>query len=161
MSTVIGLTPMRVFWTVFIVLAVWLQLFVPGSDFFASGIVLCLQQERFRRVLGLTLLAILIQEAPGALAFGAGVLRYGALIGIFFLGRSLFEPRSPVFILLLAIVFTILQLIILHTMAGLQSLSIYGQRLLLEGMIMFCMFVVGWWILDTVYRFATRYASQS
>ncbi|WP_051822654.1 hypothetical protein [Desulfonatronum thiodismutans] len=161
MLSIIGVTPARVFWVVFFVLAVWLQLFFPGTDFFAPGVVLCLQRERFSHVLALILPALLIQEGTGALVFGAGLLRYGGLIGMFLVGRGLFEARSPVFILLLAAAFSLAQMIILHTMAGLQSMDIQGQRLLLESLTMFATIILGWWLLDAVYRFISRHASQS
>lgn len=157
----IGLNPVRIFWMVFIILAVWLQLFAPGMDFFVPGIILGLQRERFRYVILLLLLAILVQEGTGSLVFGAGILRYGGLVGMFYLGRCLFEGRSPLFILLMASAFTFWQIIVIHTMAGLQSMNILGQRLAWEGLLMFVTFLMGWWILDLGYRFVSRYASQS
>ncbi len=160
MLSVIGVTPIRLFWVVFFVLAVWLQLFVPGTDFFVPGIILCLQRERFSHVFALILPALLIQEGTGALVFGAGLLRYGGLVGMFLAGRCLFEARSPVFILLLAATFALTQMTILHTMASLQSMSILGQRLFLESMTMFATIVLGWWLLDVVYRFISRHASH-
>ncbi len=161
MLSIIGVTTTRVFWVVFFVLAVWLQLFFPGTDFFVPGVILCLQRERFSHVIALILPALLIQEGTGALVFGAGLLRYGGLIGMFLVGRGLFEARSPVFILLLAAAFSLAQMIILHTMAGLQSMDIQGQRLLLESLTMFATIILGWWLLDAVYRFISRHASQS
>lgn len=151
---------MRIFWIVFIIVAVWLQLFIPGTDFFLPGIVLCLQRERFLHAAGLMLVALLIQEGTGSLVFGAGVLRYGGLAVMFFLGRSLFEARSPVFILLLAVAFTLSQMIILQTMAGLQSMTTQGDRLAMEGIAVFATILLGWWILDAVYRLISRHASQ-
>jgi len=152
---------MHIFWFIFVIVAVWLQMLIPGTDFFLPGIVLCLQRERFLHTTGLMILALLIQEGAGSLVFGAGLLRYGGLAGLFFLGRSLFEPRSPVFILFLAAAFTISQMIILQTMAGLQSMTTQGDRLVLEGLSVFATFILGWWILDTVYRPLSRHASQS
>jgi hypothetical protein len=159
--SVIGVTPIRFFWVVFFVLAVWLQLFFPGTDFLVPGIILCLQRERFSHVLALILPALLIQEGSGALVFGAGALRYGGLVGMFLVGRCLFEARSPVFILLLAAAFALSHMIILHTMASLQSMNIQGQRLFLESLTMLVTIILGWWLLDTVYRFISRHASQS
>lgn len=161
MLSIIGVTPTLVFWVVFFVLAVWLQLFLPGTDFFVPGVILCLQRERFSHALALILPALLIQEGAGALVFGAGLLRYGGLIGMFLVGRGLFEARSPVFILLLAAAFALAQMIILHTMAGLQSMDIQSRRLFLESLTMFATIILGWWLLDAVYRFISRHASQS
>lgn len=161
MLSVIGVTPKRIFWVVFFVSAVWLQLFFPGTDFFVPGIILCLQRERFTHVLMLLLLTLLVQEGSGALVFGAGGLRYGGLVGMYLVGRGLFEARSPAFILLLAAAFTLSHLVILQTMAGLQSMTIQAQRLFLESLALFVIIVPGWWLLDAVYRFISRHASQS
>ncbi len=161
MLSVIGVTPIRLFWVAFFLLAVWLQLFFPGTDFFVPGIILCLQRERFTHVLVLIFLALLIQEGAGSLVFGAGVLRYGCLVGGYLVGRGLFEARSPVFILLLAAAFALSQMVILHTMASLQFMNIKGQGLFLESMALFATIVLGWWLLDTVYRFISRHAPQS
>lgn len=161
MLSVIGVTPIRAFWATFFVLAVWLQLFFPGTDFFVPGIILCMQRERFTQVLVLIFFALLIQEGAGSLVFGAGVLRYGGLVGMYFVGRGLFEARSPIFILLLTAAFTLLQMIILQTMAGLQSMTIQGQRLFLESIALFATTLLGWWLLDAFYRYISRHASQS
>lgn len=157
----IGLTPLRVFWSLYFVTAVWLQLYIPGMDFFAPGILLCLQQERLRHVLFLLLLSVLIQEGTGPLVFGTSILRYGSLIGLFFLGRGFFESRSPIFIFFLIFAFTLLHAIILQTMAGLQSLTISGPRLLWESVFIFGTFLLIWLILNACYRFFSRHESLS
>jgi hypothetical protein len=46
-------------------------------------------------------------------------------------------------------------------MASLQSMNIQGQRLFLESLTMLVTIILGWWLLDTVYRFISRHASQS
>ncbi|GAB6059607.1 hypothetical protein [Desulfonatronum parangueonense] len=161
MTSSIGLTPLRIFWSLYFITAVWLQLFVSGMDFFVPGILLCLQQERLRHALFLVLLSVLIQEGTGPLVFGTSILRYGSLIGLFFLGRSFFESRSPIFIFFLIFAFTLLHLIILQTMAGLQSLTISSQRLLWESAFVFVTFLASWLILNACYRFFSRYESLS
>lgn len=159
MTSVLGLTPLRFFWLLFFVSAVWLQLFFPEMDFFAPGILLCLQRERLRNVCILVFLAILIQEGTGPLVFGSGVLRYGGLMGLFFLGRVLFESQSPIFIVLLSLIFTFLHIIILQTMAGLQSLDISGQQFLWESLLVFGTFLLDWFVLNTCYRIFSRHES--
>ena len=159
MFSAIGLTPSRCFWGVFIILAVWLQLFFSGMDFFVPGIVVCLQRGRLGHAFGLTLLAVMIQEGTGSLAFGASILRYGGLIGLFVLGRSLLEPRSPVFIVLLALTFTLIHVITLKTMASLQSMHVPLQQLAWDGTFLFATFLLGWWLLDGLYRFFFRHES--
>jgi hypothetical protein len=153
----LGLTPLRSFWAFFVVLAVWLQLHYPGMDFFAPGILLCLQHERMDKVLLLTVLAVLIQEGSGPLVFGAGILRYGSLIALFVLGRNLFEVLSPVFILLLGLVLAFLNLAILHTMASLQSLIVPVARIATDSVFSLGVFFVGWSVLFCVYRMVAKH----
>jgi len=125
-------------------------------DFFVPGIVVCLQRGRLDHAFGLILLAVLIQEGTGSLAFGTSILRYGGLIGLFVLGRGLLEPRSPVFILLLALTFTLTHMITLKIMASLQSMHFPVQQLAWDGAFLFVTFLLGWWLLDGLYRFFLR-----
>lgn len=140
------------FWSLFVVLAVWLQLLFPGMDFFAAGIMLCLQRGGGRSLVLLTLISVLIQEGSGPLVFGASLLRYGSLIGFFLLGRKFFDTYSPAFILLLGLVFAAVHYLSLKFMAGLQSWTILDQRILVESMLLFCVFLAQWYVLSRIYQ---------
>ncbi len=151
----------RLFWPLFVILAVWLQLLFPGMDFFAAGIILCLQREGVGKAAPLILVCILIQEGAGPLAFGTSVLRYGALIGFYLLGRNLFEVHSPAFILLLGLVFSVVHFFSLKTMAGLQVWSISDPRVLFESALLFIIFLVEWLLLSKAYRMFFPHATRS
>jgi len=130
-------------------------------DFFAAGIMLCLQQERPGKVLLLTLVCVLIQEGAGPLAFGASALRYSALIVFFLIGRKLFEARSLTFVLLLAGLFSVVHCLSLKTMAGLQSLVVLDQRVLMDSVLLFFVFLVEWLVLSKIYRMIVPHAPKS
>ncbi len=149
------------FWPLFVVLAVWMQLVFPGMDFLAAGIVLCMQQERPGKVLLLTLVCVVIQEGAGPLAFGASALRYGTLVVFFLLGRKLFEAGSPAFILLVAGFFSVAHYLSLKTMAGLQSLVVLDQRIFVDSVLLFFVFLVEWLVLSRIYRMIVPHASRS
>lgn len=130
-------------------------------DFLAAGIMLCLQRERMAKVVLLTLICILVQEGTGPLAFGASIMRYGALIGLYVLGRSLFDPNSPAFIILLAAAFTVAHFLSLKTIAGLQDLVLLDQRLLMNSIQLFFVFLAQWFMLSKIYQAIHPYASRS
>lgn len=108
----------------------------------------------------MTLVCILIQEGAGPLAFGASVLRYGALIGFFLLGRTLFEAHSPAFILLLGIGFSAVHFLSLKTMSGLQDWAILDQRIFMESVLLFFVFLAEWFVLSRIYRMIAPHASR-
>jgi len=151
----------RLFWPLFLVIAVWLQLLFPGVDFFAAGIMLCLQREGAGKVVLLTLVCVLIQEGSGFFAFGASILRYGSLIGLFLLGRKFFEAGSPAFILLLGMMFSGIHFFSMKTMAGLQDLVVVDHRLLMESVLLFFVFLSEWLVLTKIYRLSLAHVSRS
>lgn len=129
-------------------------------DFFAAGLILCLQQERPGRVALLALMCILIQEGAGALAFGASILRYGSLIGFFLVGQKYFESDSAAFILLLGIVFSTMHFFTLKIMALLQDWVILDHRLVMESGAIFLVFLIEWSVLSRIYRMVSPHASR-
>lgn len=129
-------------------------------DFLAAGILLCLQKERAAKVAVLTLISILIQEGSGSLAFGASILRYGSLIGLFLIGRKLLEAESTPFILLMGLAFSAIHFFSLKTMAGLQAWVILDHRLVMESLVLFFVFLTEWLLLAKIYRLIRPHASQ-
>lgn len=123
--------------------------------------MLCLQRERPDKVLLLTLVCIVIQEGSGPLVFGASALRYGALIFFFLLGRKLFEARSPAFILLLGGLFSAVHYLSLKIMAGLQSLIVLDQRLFMDSVLLFFVFLIEWLLISRIYRMIVSHAPRS
>lgn len=150
----------RLFWPLFVVLAVWLQFLFPGMDFFAAGIILSLQRCKPRTVALLLAVSILIQEGAGPLAFGASVLRYGFLAGVYLAGKRLFQAQSPAFILLLGFALALLHFVILKTMTSLQTWVVLDQRIVLESMAMFVVFLVEWLLLSRIYNTLLPHASR-
>lgn len=152
--------PARLFWPLFVVFAVWLQLLFPGMDFLAAGIILSLQREKPRTVVLLLAVSILIQEGAGPLAFGASVPRYGFLIAIFLVGKRLFQAHSPAFILLLGLALALLHFGSLKTMASLQTWVVSDQRIIVESMVLFFVFLVEWLLLSRIHSALHPYASR-
>lgn len=144
----------------FVIFAVWLQLLLPGMDFLAAGIILSLQREKPRTVVLLLAVSILIQEGAGPLAFGASVLRYGFLIAIFLVGKRLFQAHSPAFILLLGLALALLHFGSLKTMSSLQTWVVLDQRIIVESIVLFFVFLVEWFLLSRIHSALHPYAPR-
>ncbi len=121
-------------WAGYTVLGIWAQWFVPGVDFFASGIVLSLQEQPTYRTLGLAILWILLQEGMGNLPFGYGVAWYGLLLILFIVGRWLFEARSFLFICLLGMGLGVLHPLLVYGLGSLANMTMPMQSAIMEGM---------------------------
>ena len=61
------------------------------------------------------------RRGSGALAFGSGLLWYGAVVALFMGGRWLFESRNVFFIFLLGIVLGAVHFALVQMMATLQE----------------------------------------
>lgn len=122
-----------VWWTIYFAAALALQLHFPGIDAIIPGILLSCQEERPQQTLWLCLIAILIQEGTGSLAFGNSLLWYGSLLLFFAIGRLFFVTKSLFFIVLTAIVLGAVHPFILYTASSLQEIAVDLQRLVEQG----------------------------
>ncbi len=132
------------FWTFFTLAGVWLQSMLPGVDFLAPGFILCLQEEKWSVTAWLSLIWLFIQEGTGSMAFGSGLLWYGALAGLYYFGHWLFEAKNFLFMFILGICLGLLHLILTHVMAGLNDWTILGGRVLMECLLQALVFPVEW-----------------
>ncbi|MFZ5425517.1 MAG: hypothetical protein ACOZEN_00975 [Thermodesulfobacteriota bacterium] len=140
------------FWSVFTLSGVWLQSFMPGVDFLAPGLILCLQEEKVRTTVFLGLLWLLIQEGTGSLAFGTAVIWYGVLAAMFFFGHWLFEARNFVFIAILGACLGVLHFGLMHVMTQLQDWLVPAGRVFMESIVQAVVFPVEWGILYIIYN---------
>lgn len=123
-----------VWWAIYFVAGLTLQLHFPGTDALVPGVMLSCQEGRFRQTAVLCLLAILIQEGTGSLAFGSAILWYGALIFLFAIGRLLFVTGSLFFVVLLAILLGLTHSALLYVTSSLQSFTVESFDLAQQAM---------------------------
>ena len=71
-------------WLAYVCIAIFLQLFISGVDFFLPGIIVALQEKKITQFGVVFLLFVLIQEGIGTMPFGNVFLWYSLAI-IFFL----------------------------------------------------------------------------
>jgi hypothetical protein len=112
-----------VWWTGYLVIAIWAQELSGGFDFLAPGLLVCLQTGRWWTVAWLTVLWTLVQEGLGSLAFGVAVLFYAGMFGFFLLTRWLLEPENPLFILLFSLVLSVWAWLVLSGAISFQEIG--------------------------------------
>jgi hypothetical protein len=116
-------------WALYCIAAMNLQLHFPGIDAMAPGIMLSCQEKRPRQTAWLCLVTILIQEGAGSLAFGNALLWYGSLLFFFFAGGLFFVTGSLFFVVLLALVLGAAHSGILYVTSSLQGVAADTHRL--------------------------------
>lgn len=89
-------------WLCFLYFAICIQAIAPGLDVLVVGLIILMQDEDYKSILWLAPIFCLLQEGMGTRPFGSTIIWYGAVIGIFILGRWLFEARNFVFVFLLS-----------------------------------------------------------
>lgn len=89
-------------WLCFTVLAVCVEAVAPGLDAMVVGLIILLQEDDYRDMLWLAPLFILLQEGMGTRPFGAIIVWYAAVAGIFIIGRWLFQTKNFLFMFLLS-----------------------------------------------------------
>lgn len=146
-----------VWWSGYTILAVVLSSLVPGVDFFAPGFILLLQEERPSSVLFLVPVWLMLMEGPGSLAFGTGILWYGALAALFFFGHYLFEAKNFVFMIILGISLGLLRIVLMHLMGSLQDWTIAMDRVLTEALLQALIFPLQWGLMYILYHHLPEY----
>ena len=132
----------------FTLAGLWLQNFMPGVDFLAPGLILCLQEEKPRIAVMLGAVWLLLQEGMGSLAFGSMVLWYGVLTALFFFGQA----KNFVFMMILGASLGVLHFGIMHVMPYLQEWRVLPGRVFMESVFQAVVFPVQWGLLYVIYN---------
>lgn len=139
-----------VFWLCVLIGGVALQRTLQGVDVLAAGLILALQRESPGTVAAIVAAMVLVQEGAGSLAFGAGLLIYGLLIGGFWAGRQVFAPGSVLFVGILCMWHGLVISSSVHLLAGLQDLTLPPRAalpfLLGQASVLFVVWAVLRWL---------------
>ena len=131
-------------WLMFLPLALALQLFLPGLDALVIGLILVLQERRYKDLLWVLPVLIILQEGMGSREFGGMILWYAAVIGFFMLGRWLFEVENFLFVFLLSTCLGAGHFALVYVLAPLQDLYINVQATLDESVIQALFIPIAW-----------------
>ncbi|MFU2208882.1 hypothetical protein [Solidesulfovibrio sp. C21] len=142
-----------VFWVLFTVCGVWLENTIPGVDFLAPGLILAMQEEKWTVPIWLGLAWLFIQEGTGSLAFGAGLLWYGGLAGLYFFGHWLFEARNFLFMFIVGLCLGAMHFVLINLMALLLDWTVPLERLLMESVMQALIFPVEWGLIYLIHRY--------
>jgi hypothetical protein len=133
-------------WTVFTLFGIWAQLLLPGVDVLVVGLLASLHEERPTQTLWLALLWMFLQEGVSGLAFGSGILWYAVLLGLYAVGRWLFQVKNLFFIALCGAVMGVWHYILTPMMASLQDYAVARDRLFVESCIQTLVFPPIWFV---------------
>jgi len=131
-------------WLLFIFCGIWAQYFLRGVDVLMVGLVVSLQEDRLPQTLWLLGILVLIQEGAGSLAFGSSLLWYTMLIGLYTVGRWLFQARNLFFMVLLGACMGLWHYLLVIIMTPLQEYQVAHDRLFFESLIQALVFPVAW-----------------
>lgn len=138
-------------WTVFTCLAVWAQKLLPGIDFMAPGLLLCIQFDKRRQAVWLILIWSLIQDGIGGLPFGYSIIWYLSIVALYRCGEMFFDVQSMMFTLLCGALLGLLHPLLTGVMSMLADMVFTPDRYLYEGIVQALIFPVEWLILKYAY----------
>lgn len=117
---------------------------LPGLDALVIGLILVLQERRYKDLLWLLPMLVIVQEGMGSREFGGMVLWYVAVIGLFLLGRWLFEVENFLFIFLLSTCLGAGHFALVYVLAPLQDFHVDIQATLDESVIQALFIPIAW-----------------
>ncbi len=135
-----------VWWCIFIILSVIIQSLMPALDALVIGLILILQEKRYKDLLWLLPLFILVQEGVGSRDFGGMIFWYATVILIFIIGRWLFEVQNTLFVLLMAVCLGGLHFVLVYALAPLQDLMVDMHLLIRESIYQAVYVPIAWWL---------------
>ncbi|MEG2173252.1 MAG: hypothetical protein RRY29_08305 [Desulfovibrionaceae bacterium] len=138
--------PNILWWICFIPLAFVVQIYVPGLDALVIGLVIVLQERRYKDLLWVLPLLVILQEGMGSREFGGAIVWYMMVIIVFNMGRWLFEVENILFICLLAGCLGASHFAIVYFMAPLQNLPVDIQNLTDESLTQAIFIATVWWL---------------
>ena len=142
-----------VFWALFTLAGGWMQSVIPGVDFLAPGFILAMQEEKWTVPVWLGIIWLFIQEGTGSLAFGAGLLLYGGLAGLYFFGHWLFEARNFLFMFIVGLCLGAMHFVLINLMALLLDWTVPVERLLMESVLQSLIFPIEWGLIYLIHHY--------
>ena len=148
-------------WLFFIISALFIQVFVPGIDALAPGLLISLQERRWQQSFWLAIIFMLIQEGTGSLSFGAAPLWYLAVTFLFLIGCRLFSGNNAFFVVLLSLALgcTHFLIVLLVTQIGAYTQSY--EMLMFDSLAQAISFPLVWFPFSYIRKRCFKNASRS
>lgn len=133
-------------WSLFLPVALVIQLLLPGLDALVIALILVLQERSYKDMLWVLPLLVLLQEGMGSREFGGMVLWYALVVGLFLIGRWLFEVENLLFVFLLSACLGASHFGLACLLAPLQDLHIDVESMADESLIQAVFIPIAWWL---------------
>ncbi|CCO23335.1 hypothetical protein [Maridesulfovibrio hydrothermalis] len=146
-------------WAGFTFVAIWAQKILPGVDFMAPGLLLCIQLEKKSHVFWLILIWSLIQDGVGGLPFGYSIIWYSSILILYRCGAMFFDVQSMMFALLCAAGLGLLHPLLTGIMSMLADMVWVSDRYIFEGILQALIFPAEWLLLKYLYPVRFRHES--
>lgn len=111
-------------WSAYIIVAIWLQKLMPGLDALVPALIICLQDENKQQTAAFVIVCMIIQEGTGTLPFGASIIWYSIVIATYYVGGWFFMGGNLMFVIVLSIAMGVSRALIFLGMGLLQPLSL-------------------------------------
>ncbi len=155
-------TRLGVWWCFFLPIGISLQAVLPTLDALLIGLIITLQEHRYKDLLWVLPLLILIQEGVGSREFGGAILWYSLVIILFIIGRWLFEVQNALFVLLLSACLGVVHFALVYLLAPLQDLQVVNMEQLIHDNVLQAIFIpVAWWVANFTRRWIYANADKS
>lgn len=133
-------------WLVYAFAAIALQSVIPGLDFLFPGFIIAMQERRLFQTLCVGAAFMLAQEGMGSMAFGGTLLWYCVAAIAYYVGCSLFQGSSLLFVFLFSSLLSGVHYIIFGMLASLQDIPWEAANLLDECFLQAVLTPVIWWV---------------
>ncbi len=133
-----------IWWFFFIPICIYLQAAMPAVDALLIGLIITLQEHRYKDLLWTLPIIIFIQEGIGSREFGGAILWYSLVILLFIIGRWLFEVQNTLFVLLLSGCLGVAHFALVYLLAPLQDLQVSMDQLIYENAIQAIFIPIAW-----------------
>ncbi len=135
-----------IWWACFFPIAIIMQAQVPALDALVIGLILLLQERRYKSLWWFLPLIILVQEGIGSRAFGGMILWYFMIILLFAVGRWLFEVQNILFVFLISLCLGALHFALVYLMSPLQDITVNMYSLMHESLVQAAFVPLAWYI---------------
>ncbi len=149
-----------IWWICFIPIGIFLQRTFPAVDALLIGLILTLQEKRYKDLLWLFPLLVLLQEGMGSREFGGMVLWYFFVIILVLVGRWLFEVQNILFVFLISSCLGVAHFILVYMLAPLQDLQVDLEQLSQDSVIQAVFIPLAWLFAHWTRRW-TRHADNT
>lgn len=116
-------------WTGYVVTAIWLQKLLPGLDALLPGLIICLQGGSRQQSVLFGLFCLALQEGTSTLPFGTSIVWYGVIVALYFVGSRFFVETNLPFVIIISLFSGVWRGALFFSISSLQALPLDSRDL--------------------------------